>query len=263
MSSSSYSREWTRLSGPLFAEKSGSTSSHHRILLHGFTQTSRSWDQYLELLDPQQLVTRVDAPGHAGSTESSLDLPSAAQALADQCGFGDYVGYSMGARLCLHIACHRPDAVRRLVLISGSPGLRTQVERDERIESDERLAQQVMQEGVESFVTTWLANPMFAGLPKTKTDLLDRMRNTPTGLAASLRMNGTGKQESLWDQLRELSMPVLLVVGENDEKFYRIGQEMKQLIGANAELVAVKDAGHSVHLEQPQVFQRVVENFLS
>ena len=262
MSDSSISREWIRLSGPLFAEKSGDTSSHNRILLHGFTQTSRSWDQYLELLDPQQLVTRVDAPGHAGSSELSLDLPSAAQTLADQCGFGDYVGYSMGARLCLHVACHSPDSVRRLVLISGTAGLRTQLDRDERIESDERLAQQVLQEGVEAFVTTWLSNPMFSGLPKNRNDVLDRMRNTPTGLATSLRMSGTGKQESLWDQLRELKMPVLLIVGENDEKFCRIGQEMKRMIGANAKLVVIKKSGHSVHLEQPQDFQQVVEEFL-
>ena len=262
MSDPSFTRIWTRLHGTLFAEQSGEASSHNRILLHGFTQTSRSWDQYVELLGAQQLITRVDAPGHAGSSESSLDLPQTARLLAEQCGSGDYVGYSMGARLALHVACNHPSAVRRLVIVSGTPGLRNQEEREARQKSDEILAQQVIDEGVEAFITKWLANPMFAGLPKTKTDVFDRLRNTSIGLATSLRKSGTGQQEPLWERLPELDMPVLLVVGENDDKFVRIGHDMKQMIGSNAELVVIKKAGHSAHLEQGQEFQRIVEDFL-
>lgn len=262
MSDTSSSRIWTRLNGPLFAEQSGASSRLNRILLHGFTQTSRSWNQYVESIEPLQLITRVDAPGHGGSSESSLDLPHAAQTVVEQCGFGDYVGYSMGARLALHVACNHPSAVRRLVLISSSPGLRNQEEREARQRADEILAKQVLDEGVEAFITNWLANPMFEGLPKTETDLLDRARNTSSGLASSLRASGTGQQESLWERLPVLHMPVLLIAGENDEKFVRIGHEMRQIIGPNASLIVVKNAGHSVHLEKPHEFQRIVEDFL-
>ena len=58
-------------------------------------------------------------------------------------------------------------------------------------------------------------------------------------------------------------MPALLIVGRNDEKFRQIGTEMKNAMGANAELVEIQDAGHSVHLEQPHRFQSVASEFLS
>ena len=60
-----------------------------------------------------------------------------------------------------------------------------------------------------------------------------------------------------------LSMPVLLLVGSQDEKFSHIASEMKSAIGANANLMAIDKTGHSVHLEQPHRFQSVASEFLS
>jgi pimeloyl-ACP methyl ester carboxylesterase len=58
-------------------------------------------------------------------------------------------------------------------------------------------------------------------------------------------------------------MPVLLIVGEKDQKFLQIGHEMKSHIGTNAELVVIENAGHSVHLEQTKDFQMAVDKFLN
>ena len=57
-------------------------------------------------------------------------------------------------------------------------------------------------------------------------------------------------------------MPVLLIVGEKDQKFLQIGHEMKSHIGTNAQLVEIKNAGHSLHLEQTKDFQLAVDKFL-
>jgi 2-succinyl-6-hydroxy-2,4-cyclohexadiene-1-carboxylate synthase len=169
----------------------------------------------------------------------------------------------MGARLALHIASLHPESVRRLVLISGSPGLRSPSERSARVQSDEKLALEILEIGVEKFVAKWLSAPMFAGLISTSADIQDRLRNTAEGLASSLRTSGTGSQQSLWDRLSELSMPVLLIVGENDQKFRQINSEMKNLISSQTELVTIQNAGHAVHLEQPDIFQSVVREFLN
>jgi 2-succinyl-6-hydroxy-2,4-cyclohexadiene-1-carboxylate synthase len=234
-----------------------------QVLLHGFTQTSRSWDRYIDLLQPEQSIIRFDAPGHANSTAVSADLPTTATMVAEQEAKADYIGYSMGARLALHIALLHPDSVRRLVLISGSPGLRSPSERSTRVQSDEKLALEILEIGVDKFVEKWLSAPMFHGLISTSADIQDRLRNTAEGLASSLRTSGTGSQQSLWDRLTELSMPVLLLVGSQDEKFSHIASEMKSAIGANANLMAIDEAGHSVHLEQPHRFQSVASEFLS
>jgi 2-succinyl-6-hydroxy-2,4-cyclohexadiene-1-carboxylate synthase len=234
-----------------------------QVLLHGFTQTSRSWDRYIDLLQPEQSIIRFDAPGHANSTSVSADLPTTATMVAEQGAKADYIGYSMGARLALHIALLHPDSVRRLVLISGSPGLRSPRERSARVQSDEKLALEILEIGVEEFVAKWLSAPMFAGLIATSADIRDRLRNTAEGLASSLRTSGTGSQQSLWDRLSELSMPVLLIAGENDQKFRQINSEMKNLISSQTELVIIQNAGHAVHLEQPKQCVSVIANFLS
>ena len=104
---------------------------------------------------------------------------------------------------------------------------------------------------------------MFAGLTSTREEIQDRLRNTPEGLASSLRKSGTGQQESLWNKLQQLNMPVLLVVGAKDQKFLQIGNEMKNAIGSNAHLVVVENAGHALHLEQTKEFHTIVEKFLS
>jgi 2-succinyl-6-hydroxy-2,4-cyclohexadiene-1-carboxylate synthase len=260
---SSSKRSWSRVPGSLFAEQSGDRSTVSQVLLHGFTQTSRSWDRYIDLLQPEQSIIRFDAPGHANSTSVSADLPTTATMVAEQGAKADYIGYSMGARLALHIALLHPDSVRRLVLISGSPGLRTLAEQIERQQSDEHLAQEIIQVGVSQFVSKWLSNPMFANLVSTEGDIKDRLRNSVDGLVSSLTMSGTGSQQSLWDRLSELSMPVLLIVGENDQKFRQINSEMKNLISSQTELVTIQNAGHAVHLEQPDIFQSVVREFLN
>lgn len=260
---SSSKRSWSRVPGSLFAEQSGDRSTVSQVLLHGFTQTSRSWDRYIDLLQPEQSIIRFDAPGHANSTSVSADLPTTATMVAEQGAKADYIGYSMGARLALHIALLHPDSVRRLVLISGSPGLRTNAEQIERQRSDEQLAREIRQVGVSQFVSKWLSNPMFANLVSTEGEIKDRLRNSVDGLVSSLTMSGTGSQQSLWDRLSELSMPVLLIVGENDQKFRQINSEMKNLISSQTELVIIQNAGHAVHLEQPKQCVSVIANFLS
>ena len=260
---SSVQRDWTSIPGSLFVEQSGDQSTNSQVLLHGFTQTSRSWNRYIDLLSLEQLIIRVDAPGHAKSSSVIANLPTTANMVAEQIKTADYVGYSMGARLALHIALLHPTSVRRLVLVSGSPGLRSSDERSARVQSDEKLALEIAEIGVESFVAKWLSAPMFKGLISTPADIQDRLRNTSEGLASSLRLSGTGTQEPLWDRLHELTMPVLLVVGSDDDKFRHIGDDMKSAIGANAELTVINNAGHSVHLEKTHHFQSVVSEFLN
>ena len=258
----SSSRGWTNIAGSLFVEQSGDRLTTSQVLLHGFSQTSRSWDRYIDFIDPQQSIIRVDAPGHGGSSTVAADLKTTAQMVVEQCGFGDYIGYSMGARLALHIALLRPENIRRLVLVSSSPGLQSPNERLTRVQSDEKLAREIAEIGVATFVEKWLSGPLFAGLTSTPADIQDRLRNSSDGLASSLRLCGTGAQQSLWDRLPELKMPVLLIVGERDQKFLQIGHEMKSRIGMSAELVVIENAGHSLHLEQPGHCQSVIASFL-
>ena len=168
----------------------------------------------------------------------------------------------MGGRLALHLALARPDLVQGLVLIGATAGIEDQPERAARRAADEQLAAELERDGVALFLERWLAQPLFASLPPEAAGLDDRLRNTAAGLASSLRLAGTGTQQPLWDQLAELSMPVLVVAGERDDKFSAVGSRIAEAIGPNATFALVPGAGHACHLEQPDEFLRVLRGWL-
>jgi 2-succinyl-6-hydroxy-2,4-cyclohexadiene-1-carboxylate synthase len=224
------------------------------VLAHGFTQSARSWATFQRLLEsrlPGVTTTAVDLPGHGDAQPpADADLWTSADLLADQGGPGVYVGYSMGGRVALHTALTHPDVVEGLVLIGATAGIDDPDERAARRAADEHLADHIESVGVTTFIDEWLANPLFAGLTDATALRTDRLRNTPAGLAASLRATGTGTQTPLWDRLGEIECPVLVLVGEHDAKFTDLGHRLVDGL-SRADLVVVPGAGHSVHLEQP------------
>ena len=232
------------------------------VLVHGFTQTARSWDRVAEILAGPFEVVTPDVPGHGRSAGRRPSFEDAAAVIGAAGAAASYVGYSLGARLCLRLALDRPDLVDRLVLLGGSPGLAAADERAERKAADDRLADDIERVGTEAFLDTWLSQPMFASLTPTADDLAARRANPSDGLAYALRRLGTGTQEPLWDRLGELAMPVLVVAGGLDAKFTALGREMAAAIGDNATFASVPACGHAAHLEDPEGFCRTVEGFL-
>lgn len=263
-------RKWRALEGPLHAETlepRSSVTSAPLILLHGFTQTRRSWDPFLDALDLigrfDHPVIRVDLPGHGGSRDVVADLPTTADLVVETCGPGIYCGYSMGGRVALHVALRHPHSVERLITIGATPGIADDEERRRRKVSDDDLADTVESIGVDAFLERWLAQPMFAALPRDESDLDERRTNSAAGLASSLRHAGTGTQVALWSRLSELSMPVLLLAGQRDLKFSETAEQMAGAIGPNARSHQVDEAGHSAHLENPTRVAELIADFCS
>jgi 2-succinyl-6-hydroxy-2,4-cyclohexadiene-1-carboxylate synthase len=233
------------------------------VLVHGFTQTSDCWAPVDAALAEDHDLVAVDAPGHRGSSAVEVDLPAGAAAITEVGGSATYLGYSMGARFCLRAALDHPALVEALVLVSGTAGIDDDAARAERRTADERLADRVLALGTEGFVDEWLAQPLFASLPPGRAHRRERLANIPAGLASSLLLAGTGAMEPLWHRLDELSMPVLVVVGALDAKYVALGRRLVSSIGSSAELSVVADAGHTVHLEQPDAFVDQVRSWLA
>lgn len=244
----------------LHSERSG--EGPRLVLVHGFTQTGRSWLPIVPALAVDHEVITVDAPGHGGSAAVAADLPTGADLLIAAGGPATYVGYSMGARLCLHAALAHPGETQGLVLISGTAGLESAHERAQRRAADARLADRLDEVGVPAFLEEWLALPLFAGLSAGAAGLEDRQRNTAAGLRSSLERAGTGTQTPLWDRLASLTMPVLVVAGSDDAAFRALAERMVTAIGDTAELAVVDRAGHTVHLEQPEAVTDLLRAWL-
>ena len=243
----------------LHYESSG-TGSRDLCFVHGFTQTGNSWKIPVQTIH-DSTNTFVDAPDHGDSQGISLSLEESGEAIAD-IAFGKVlVGYSMGARMALHAVVQHPQAMTGLVLVSGTPGIEDDSERESRVQSDDALATRIEQIGTSAFINEWIQQPLFAKSAFSDAEIRDRNRNTPTSLASSLRTCGTGQQQPLWSQLHEIRIPVLIVAGSRDEKFAAIAKRMKQLIPKST-LSIIDKAGHSAHLDQPTAFGESVNAWL-
>lgn len=230
------------------------------VLLHGFTHTGASWDPVVAALGGGAVAPDIRGHGSASTVEPvTLEAVVGDVAAVAPPGPFTLVGYSMGGRIALHVGLAMKERVEHLVLVGASPGIADAVERKARRASDELLADEIGRLSIEAFATRWAQTPLLAGQPASVRARVgeDRLRNTPAGLARALRGLGTGALPPLWDRLRELPMPVALLVGERDEKFSAIAFQMAGAI-ERSEVVVVAGAGHAVHLEAPAAVAEVI-----
>jgi len=250
-------------------------SAQTLILLHGFTGSAAAWGHQLDTLADYGLrIIALDLLGHGQSDapddpqrytieRCQQDILAGLQELGVSKGQATILGYSMGGRIALYTAFS--GFFRALILESASPGLEDPAEREQRRVSDEALAASIEGEGVPAFIERWENLRLFASqrtLPSECREALHRQRlqNSATGLAQSLRGIGTGVQPSLYARLPTLHIPVLLIAGALDTKFTAIAQRMVQAL-PQSQLRIVPAAGHTVHLEQPQLFTSLVGDF--
>lgn len=246
------------------------------LLLHGFTGDGTTWEPLCKQLEEERQCIVLDIIGH-GRTESPEDgkyyninqvayhLEQLLNALHIE--KIDLLGYSMGGRLALTFAVHYPERVHKLILESASPGLKTEAERSARRLQDEKLAQFILEQGVQAFVQYWEGISLFRtqqSLPSYKKDKIrkQRLQNTATGLANSLLFMGTGTQPSLWSKMDKLPMEVLFITGKLDEKFCKIANKMCEITPKGQNIV-VSRCGHAIHVEDCEKFDTIVSEFLS
>jgi 2-succinyl-6-hydroxy-2,4-cyclohexadiene-1-carboxylate synthase len=224
------------------------------VLLHGFTQTGASWEPVVRAIGESYTALTPDLRGHgARAADRPVSFAAVRGDLDALVPEGAVLcGYSMGGRIALDWAVRNPGRVARLVLVSSSPGLSEGFERAARRTADDALADRIERRSIEDFVTEWARQPILAGAPEWLHR--DRLRNTPAGLAASLRGLGPGVMEPLWDRL---PAGTLLVVGERDEKFRAIAER------TGLETEVVEGAGHALHAERPEALAAILLRVLA
>lgn len=245
------------------------------VLLHGFTGSAMNWEPFFALFKDQFKVIAIDLLGH-GKTESPRDasrytMEETVEDLAElfsrlRIEKAILLGYSMGGRVALSFASTYPEQVEAMILESSSPGLQQEEERQQRRKNDAALAQFIEDQGIESFVQRWEDISLFESqksLPENRKHEIrkQRLTNSSIGLANSLRGMGTGSQPSWWDELHNLDFPILLLVGDKDLKFCKIAEKMHETL-PQSKKIKINDAGHTIHVEQPQIFGKIVLDFV-
>lgn len=236
-------------------------------LLHGFTQTGRLWGRFGEALADSYTLVAVDLPGHGNSDAVRADLPTSGQLVADAVrgAVGDgpcaLIGYSLGARVALHVLTQSDLRISCAALIGATAGIEDPEARAARRRSDEVRADELEASGdVEGFLESWLRGPLFERLGD-EADREERLRNSAVGLASSLRLCGTGTQEPLWDSIPAIRCPVLALAGTDDTRFAAHALRIARLAPSGVASL-VPGGGHAVHLAQPDHTGRIVAHWL-
>ena len=238
-------------------------------LLHGFTQSGRSWREVISMMPDGWQWILPDLRGH-GDTRVRPGAPHAMGAcMADLVMLWDHlgisrshlVGYSMGGRLALHVAATRPERIRSLLTIGAHAGLEEDA-REGRRRGDEAMAQRIESEGLESFVSYWSSLPLFAGLERRGPSFVaqvraERMNNKAGGLAESLRGMGAGAMRPVWDELARVTCPCTFVAGQLDHGYVASARRLAASVH-NGRVVVVQRSGHTVHQERPDAFARLL-----
>ena len=192
------------------------------VFLHGFLGSAADWEPLCSYLPPCQCVG-LDLPGHGKSPfmeEFTIDIPSF-----------HLIGYSMGGRIAMAYAKKHPEQIASLTLMSVHPGLRGGEERQNRWKSDQAWAKLLLELPIDDFLNRWYDQPIFKPFIP---NLSMRKEQNILGLAAAMLHYSLAKQPYYEIQG--------VFVGERDHKF-------RALHPAG---IVVPDAGHMVHLENPQ-----------
>jgi pimeloyl-ACP methyl ester carboxylesterase len=171
------------------------------------------------------------------------------------------IGYSLGARVGLHVLTQTDLPVSRAALIGATGGIEDPEVRNTRRRSDDARADELEASGdVGGFLESWLRGPLFERLGDDA-DREERLRNSAAGLASSLRLCGTGTQEPLWESIDTIGCPLLALAGTNDTRFAAHALRLARLVPSGVASL-VPGGGHAVHLAQPDHTRRIVAHWL-
>lgn len=243
------------------------------VFLHGLFGQGRNWTTIGKEISDRHRVTLVDLPDHGRSPWTDrIDYLEMAQRVAEVLdGPATVVGHSMGGKVAMVLALTRPDLVERLVVADMSPvdygdeagttggvlgyarilldldltGVRT------RGDADQRLAERVPQRAIRSFLLQnlhrdgdgwrWAAN-------------LEQIVRDGATLA-------DWPEEALADRA-PYGGPVLWLAGERSNYVSDEYVPAMRRWFPRYRKVVLKDAGHWLHSEQPEVFMQVLRRFL-
>ena len=253
------------------------------ILLHGFAQSSASWDAVArKLAATGRPIYALDLVGH-GESERPADacayaldaqgeaLLSFARMVADREGARPAVlGYSMGGRVTLAALRRDPRAFAAVVLEAAGFGPATQAERDAATERDAACAARLRADGLEAFMDFWEQLPLFASQRDLPPDVRERLRagrmaNDAEALARTFEQAGQHVMPSRAETLETLAVlraggtPLLYLAGERDEKYRALAAQAAE---AGATVRIIPGAGHNAHLEAPATFAKEVASCL-
>ena len=247
------------------------------VFVHEYAGDHRSWEPQLQHFGQRYQAIAYNARGYPPSdVPADIGAYSQARATDDIVAVLDHlgiehahvVGLSMGSFATLHLGFRYPARVRSLVVAGCGYGAEPHRREQFRTEAV-AIADFIDAQGMETFAATYAVGPtrvQFQGKDPEGHEEFQRLlaEHDPLG-ARNTQLGVQRERPSLWDltgEMRALTLPTLVVVGDEDWPCLQPAFLLKQTI-PSAGLVVLPNSGHTVNLEDPAEFNRVVERFLA
>ncbi len=249
------------------------------LLIHGFTGAKEDFTDWLEpLADLGWHAVAIDNRGHGASgkpadkSDYSFEILAAdALALADdRWGAGSrfvLLGHSMGGMVAQVIAMQNPERIDGLILMDTGHGALSFIDRDQA----EKVVAIVEDRGIDGLADLMADREQPLSTPADARLLAERegyaafgdrkLRATATAAYAGMLLTMVNATDRL-DALRDVAVPTLVLVGEQDAPLLRQSRNMAEAI-PGAELAVLPDAGHSPQFENTEAWWKALTDFLS
>jgi pimeloyl-ACP methyl ester carboxylesterase len=240
---------------------------HPLVLLHDGLVDLRVWDEQFSVFADRYRVIRYDRRGYGRSERPWEDYSNVKDLyhLLRSLGIerAALMGVSAGGMIAIDFTLAHPDMVDALVLVGTAVGgFQDSEHMQERIMAAIRPL--IMDDDVEQTIDNWVTDPYL--IAPTNERARQRLRKF---LLSSPRNLYDPHYHSFWEpgkpalgRLEEIRVPTLLVVGEADAPDNQAVSGALQAGIRGSRRVVLSDAGHLVPLEQPQVFNQLVSEFL-
>ena len=257
----------------LYVEQSGEGTPI--IFVHEFAGDHRSWEPQVRYFSRRYRCVTYSARGYDPS-----DVPSDVEAYSQDRAREDIravmdaldietahvVGLSMGGFATLHFGLHYPERALSLVVAGCGYGAEPDARAQFKSEA-ETMADRILAEGMAAVGAGYAEGPTRVQFQNKDlrgwTEFRDQLCEHSTE-GSSLTMRGyQARRPSLYDlgePMTGLTVPTLIVNGDEDEPCLEVGLFMKRQIPA-AGLLIMPKTGHTMNLEEPAAFNTSLDEF--
>ena len=172
----------------------------------------------------------------------------------------------MGGSVALSFGIAHPEVCRALIVAGAGSG---STNRDELLASWEAAAETMLTEGMEKFAQGYAIAPARIQLRRKDPlgwDKFSAALSAHSALGSALTFKGVQIKRptvyELEDQMRQIDIPTLVLIGDEDEPCIEPSIFMKRNIPASG-LAVFPKSGHTINLEEPDLFNRTVLDFLT
>jgi pimeloyl-ACP methyl ester carboxylesterase len=247
------------------------------LFIHEFAGDHRSWEPQVRFFSAAYRCVTYAARGYLPSdvptdpaAYSQKRAVADAIAVLDGLGIGQahVVGLSMGGFTALHLVLAHPDRITSAVVAGAGYG--AQPERAEAFRAESMItAAAFAAEGAAKVAERYATGPARVQFqnknPRGWAEFAAALA-AHSSLGSALTMRGVQAARpslyALTAELTQVRVPVLVLVGDEDEGCLEPALMLKRAIPTSG-LVVLPRTGHTANLEEPDIFNRVVDDFLA